>query len=190
MIDNEGNAYLGGNDGRIEILDNETRLQPDQYHISIYFHTLNFSNIDADLYYYKLAGIDKEWVGPTNKTYVLYPYLNAVEYTFVVKSKNELSGLFSDPAEFSFIILKPWYKQTWFIIFMAVLVLSIVSLFYKFRINSIRKQEKKKREVLIKISELEAMALQARMNPHSSSTHLAQYKTIYSITMLTMHSRT
>jgi len=142
------------------------KLDPDQNHLSIYFHTLNFNNPEADLHYYKLDGIDADWNRSTSKNYVIYPYLVPGKYTFRVKSRNKLSGLFSIPAEFSFVILKPWYKQTWFIVLIIVLFAGIVISIYKIKVNDIKKNEKKKREILKKISELESKALQAQMNPH------------------------
>jgi len=141
-------------------------LNSDENHISIYFHTLNYNNPDADNYYYKLDGLDKNWIGPTNKKYVVYPYLNSGKYRFLVKSKNGLSGLFTPTAEFEFVILTPWYKQIWFYIFLAILVIFFFVIFYTVRLRSIRKKEERKRYIMQKISELENKALQAQMNPH------------------------
>lgn len=141
-------------------------LDPNQNHVSIYFHTLNFNNTDADLYYYKLDGIDKGWVGPTDKNNVVYPFLNSGSYKFLAKSVNSLSGLESNQAEFQFVILTPWYKQIWFYIITSVLFFIVLFIVYKKRINLIKKKEEDKRGVMQKISELEIKALQAQMNPH------------------------
>ncbi|MCD4746340.1 MAG: hypothetical protein K8R58_08580, partial [Bacteroidales bacterium] len=142
------------------------KLNLDQNHISIYYHTLNYNNPDADMYYYKLDGIDKDWIGTTDKKYVVYPYLNPGEYRFMVKSKNELSGLFTQPAEFKFVILTPWYQQTWFYLLLVALVFILFTLIYKIRVRFVKKQEERKRNILRRISELEIKALQAQMNPH------------------------
>ncbi len=142
------------------------KLDPDQNHISIYFHTLNYNNVDADYYYYKLDGIDKDWIGPTDKKSVIYPFLPSGKYKFIVKSKNDLSGLFTKPAEFMFVILKPWYQQVWFYIVLATLIFGSFILFYKLRLRNMRKKEESKRDIMQKISDLETKALQAQMNPH------------------------
>jgi len=141
-------------------------LRHDENNFSIHFHTLNFVNSNAEQYYYKLEGIDREWTGPTNKTYVVYPYLKPGKYTFKAKSRNHTSGLFSSEATFSFTILKPWYFQLWFIISMSVIILITTAILYRMRIKYIRRQEKQKRDIVTKISELETKALQAQMNPH------------------------
>jgi len=142
------------------------QLNPNQNHLSIYFHTLNFNDPESDLHYYKLDGIDDDWNLPTNNNYVVYPFLAPGKYNFRVKSRSERTGLFSMPAEFSFTILKPWFKQTWFILLMVALLVAFIITAYNLRVNSIRTEEKKKRQILLKISELESKALQAQMNPH------------------------
>ncbi len=142
------------------------KLEPDQNHISIHFHTLNYNNPNADFYYYKLDGIDKEWIGPSDKKYVVYPNLNSGKYRFLVKSKNKLSGLTTQTVEFSFVILTPWHQQIWFYIFLAALLITFFILFYNIRLKNMRKKEESKRHIMQKISELETKALQAQMNPH------------------------
>ena len=148
-------------------LPSETpELEYDQNNISIYFHTLNYNNPNADNYYYKLKDADKNWVSSTKKGYVVYPNLNPGTYTFQVKSRNELSNLDSEIAEFKFKILPPWYLQTWFIILLIFLLLTTLTILYKARVNSIKKREVKKTKIVKRFSELEMKALQAQMNPH------------------------
>lgn len=144
----------------------EVTLPYDDNNLSIYYHTLNFVNHDAEEYYYKLEGIDDEWNGPTKKNYVVYPFLKSGEYTFRAKSRNHTSGITSTEAVFSFTILKPWYFQLWFIISMSIILLCIITILYRLRIRNIRRQENQKREIMTRISDLETKALQAQMNPH------------------------
>ena len=141
------------------------RLEPEENHISFYFNTLNYID-DGDEYYYKLDGVDDSWMGPSRKDYIVYPFLNPGHYTFMLKSKNLSSQLYSDIAEFDFIILKPWYKQLWFTILVIFLIILILFIAYKFRINDLQKKENEKREIMRNISDLETKALQAQMNPH------------------------
>jgi len=146
--------------------DDELILSPDENHLSIYFHTLNFLNPESDQYYYKLDGIDKDWVGPTDKKNVVYPYLHYGKYKFLVKSRNKTSGLNSNVAEFSFEIMTPWYKQIWFYTIVLISLIAIIFLAYSLRIKWLKKVEEEKRKIMQHISELEIKALQAQMNPH------------------------
>lgn len=142
------------------------RLDSEQNHISIYYHTINYANTDYDEYFYILEGIDEDWSEANDRKYVIFPNLSPGKYHFLVKSRNRHSGLYSETAEFSFIIKRPWYKQIWFYILVILIIIISLLLIYKRRIHIIEKKEKKKREVFQKISELESKALQAQMNPH------------------------
>lgn len=206
-IDSEGNMWLATTDGvvkvdanlildtkyyplktvidKVELFNKETdwsqygeidrwlklpteviELPYDENNLSIYYHTLNYVNSEAEEYYYMLEGIDEEWIGPTTKTYVVYPYLKPGRYTFKALSRNQTSGLMSSEAMFEFVILKPWYFQLWVIISATVLFIALIFTAYKLRIRSIRRQENQKREIMTRISDLETKALQAQMNPH------------------------
>jgi len=142
------------------------KLESDQNHISIYYHTINYANTDYDEYFYKLDGIDEEWYEANDRKYVVFPHLRPGEYNFLVKSKNKHSGLFSEAASFRFIIKTPWYQQIWFYSLIILLISLSLFIIYKKRIQIIERKEQKKREVFQKISELETKALQAQMNPH------------------------
>lgn len=142
------------------------RLTLDQNHLSFFYHTINYNNTNEDSYYYKLKGVDNNWAGPTNKKYVVYPNLKPGKYTFMVKSRNKLSGLHSEGDEFSFIILRPWYLEPWLYIVIASVLLAILYTFYKYRIRYIKNREENKTRIMKKITDLEIKALQAQMNPH------------------------
>lgn len=159
-------SNYGAMDRWSKLPEESVTLKHDENNISIHYHTINFVNSIAEQYYYKLEGIDQEWTGHGNKTYVVYPYLKPGKYTFRAKSRNHTSGLYSTEATFMFTILKPWYFQWWFIISMSVILMSTIALLYRMRIRYIRRQEKQKREIMTRISNLETKALQAQMNPH------------------------
>ena len=146
--------------------ENTMKLHHTQNHLSIYYHTLNFNNPENEAYFYRLDGSDKKWHGPSDKDYVVYPFLNPGKYIFRVKSLNKHSNLFSREARFSFIILTPWHKQWWFLLLVIIMLIGFSLLGFHLRLNYVRKAEKKKREVLSKITELETKALQAQINPH------------------------
>ncbi len=144
----------------------ELKLKAKQNYLSIYFKTLNYLNPEKDQYYYKLKGVDMAWSGPTTKQYVVYPNLQYGDYKFMVKSVNSNSGLETRVAEFDFKILTPWFKTWWFYSLFIFILIFISLIIYKYRIKTIRTKEKKKRDILSKISELETKALQSQMNPH------------------------
>jgi len=141
-------------------------LQPDQNHLTFYFHTISYSDPLDEMYYYMLKGIDTSWNGPTDKTYVIYPQIPSGEYTFLARSYNCRTDSYSQKASISFRILTPWYHTWWFYAISSFLLIMILLSLYTIRIRDIKIKEKRKREILSRISELESRALQAQMNPH------------------------
>jgi signal transduction histidine kinase len=84
-----------------------------QNYLSFSFAGLQFSNPDKLVYRYILEGIDKNWSPiSANSTSENYRDLPPGNYTFKVASKG-FNGVWSQPAELSFIILPPWWQTWW-----------------------------------------------------------------------------
>jgi class 3 adenylate cyclase len=76
-------------------------------------------------YSYYLQGNDESWSAWTNKTDKEYTNLYEGEYIFKVKAKN-VHGFESEPAEYKFTILPPWYRTIWaYISYLIVLIFII-----------------------------------------------------------------
>ena len=115
----------------------------DSNTISFEFVSNEFTNQEKNQYQYRLAGIDKDWVIADKNRNVRYPDLPPGNYTFEVRSSNN-DGLWeTDPATFSFRIIPPFYRTTWFYFLSAFLILSALagSAFLFFR-QRLRKQER------------------------------------------------
>ena len=88
------------------------------------FAGLTYSLPDQIVYFYKLEGYDKDWVNAENNHTARYTNLNNGKYTFSVKALDYSGRPSLQPAQFSFTITPPFWKEGWFIFFMVV-VLSI-----------------------------------------------------------------
>jgi hypothetical protein len=94
------------------------------------------------LYYYKLEGVDKDWISTNGQPQATYTYLPGGEYTFKVKSGTR-SGIASDKiTSFKIKIIPPVWKQWWFYLLATVIVSALVYFF--FRIHYKRKIEAEK----------------------------------------------
>ena len=112
-------------------LPSDLILQPNQNFLSFNYQALEYSNPNSVVYRYFLEGIDKTWSDITNETSSEnYRDLPPGDYTFKVAAKG-YNNLWSEPAEFSFTIVPPWYKTWWaylaYIILLTLILYSIVN---------------------------------------------------------------
>ncbi len=102
-------------------------LNDKENYISFKFSGLSFANEDEVFYRYFLQGVESDWSESTWQNSTKYPYLGPGNYTFCVKASNN-HGIWSETAaEYSFVILAPFWRQTWFI---ALLIISAAGLSY------------------------------------------------------------
>src|SRR5688572_1929723 len=97
---------------------------------------------DAPLQYrYKLEGQDEEWIYSGERNFVSYN-LQPGNYTFKAEAKNEFGEWSTEPASFNFIIPTPIWKSGWFISSIGLLILSLLYLLYRYRIQQALKLER------------------------------------------------
>lgn len=143
---------------------NQFKLSPTENNISLGFKTVDLLQPNKVNYRYKLNNTFSTWSTNNN---VQLANLNAGKYTFKIQSKvgEKLSKLKS----ISFIIAKPIYKETWFIMIAIIFVLLLLYFLVDFYIKKNNKKNKNKIEALKlenHLLSLEQKALQLQMNPH------------------------
>jgi len=112
-------------------------------------------------YHYKLLGYEERWVTSNyTENEIVYNGLGPGTYTFVIKVEN--SGKISEPISYSFSILSPLYLRWWFIIGTSLLVILIITLIYRYMLNS----QRKKSEMINELNFSKLTAIQSQMNPH------------------------
>jgi ligand-binding sensor domain-containing protein len=131
-----------------------------QNFLTIEFASLNFSSIVQTKYYYKLSGVNNDWMNAGIRRSATYTNLQPGDYTFTVKADN--GNAVSKETSFEIIIEPPFWKTTWFIVLCLILVAAIIYFLIQRRIKTIRS----KAELKQKIAETEMIALRAQMNPH------------------------
>ncbi len=103
----------------------EIRLQHDQNSFSIYFSSLSYMQRDKLTYYYKMEGIDKNWIKADRRYYENYSLLPPGKYTFKVYCEN-LEGMRSlNTTEIHIYIKPPFWRTWWFrcsVLFLIALI--------------------------------------------------------------------
>jgi ligand-binding sensor domain-containing protein len=136
-------------------------LLPGKQTFTIDFAVLNYDLAQNNQYFYRLLPHSKEWI--ENSTGHLSFYnLAPGTYQLEVKGKNKLGDTYT-AADMLIIIVKPyWYQTNCFKVLCILALLAAVTGFYRWRLNSVRRQAGFKQ----KIAETEMQSLRAQMNPH------------------------
>lgn len=104
--------------------------------LTVEFAVLNFSGVQQTNYYYRLSGIDKDWVNGGTKQVANYTNLPSGKYVFEVKAQQGNNN--GAITFFKIIITPPWWKTWWFIVFVSCSIFLFAYLFIKWRIKNMR----------------------------------------------------
>jgi len=140
--------------------DKPVVLPYDLNFFSIEFAALDFSGLRQNYFFYRLVGVDKNWVQTTSQQFVDYTDLKPGHYTFEVKASDGIRT--TAVTSFPIIIRPPWWGTWWFRILCLVFLLGSIYVLIKKRIQLIQYQSGLKHRV----AEMEMKALRAQMNPH------------------------
>ena len=145
----------------------QLELKHNQNYITFDYGGIYFKNPEKVRYQYQLEGVDQDWLPPTKNRSATYSYLPDGSYNFKVRSYQIDNPEGISTANFSFMILPPFYKTSWFFLLM---VLSLVGLFYLIYNSRIKKEREKREKIQLqlqtKLIELESQSLNSSMNRH------------------------
>jgi len=95
--------------------------------VSFEFNAMELSRPYLVKYQYILEGYDKEWSPLTNKTDVSFGNIPEGTYTFKLKAQSPF-GVWSEPLEYKFTVLPPWYRTIWMYAVYILLLIGIIIL--------------------------------------------------------------
>jgi signal transduction histidine kinase/CheY-like chemotaxis protein/streptogramin lyase len=123
----------------------ETRsitLSYEQSTISFDFALLDFLSHGKKNYSYMLKGFDKGWNNIGRKNSAAYTNLPHGNYTFMVKCRNSNQQESVDSViSLNIIIVPPFWLTWWFKAISVLVILSVIYLIYRLRINAIIRQK-------------------------------------------------
>jgi ligand-binding sensor domain-containing protein len=141
-------------------------LHHQQTNIAFSFAFLTKNHTPGYRLFYKLDGIDADWVAADEKASAQYNSLAPGRYRFHVKAINQQGTQQSQAFLLPLRIASPWYESWWFYTLLALVVAGTILTFYRYRIHSIHQQNTLKQNFHKKLNETEMRALRAQMNPH------------------------
>lgn len=152
---------------KVELFSNEVdtsaahTFKYDENSFTFNYSVLYYSD-PANIYFqYKLEGLDTTWQLTTDDS-KSFPKLPPGNYVFKVRSSLNKNFSHADEASYSFVIIKPFWKQWWFILLAILTGGAILYWFIKTRENRIQHVERLKQEKI----EFEFQVLRNQVNPH------------------------
>lgn len=107
--------------------------------ITFNYTATSLRNSDGIIFGIMLKGYNNDWI-ITTQTVATYTNLPPGDYCFMVKAANA-NGIWSIPYQYSFTILKPWYKTWWALTLWTVLAISLIIFLFQARLRAVRKEE-------------------------------------------------
>jgi ligand-binding sensor domain-containing protein/signal transduction histidine kinase len=123
---------------------NETDTLKLSYKIKTFtleFAALHYSMPEKNQYKYFLKGFDKTWQNVTHRNDATYTNLQPRKYTFMVMASNNDGKWDEVPASIIIIITPPFWHTALFKISFVLLVMSLFSGIYLYRVNRLKRQQ-------------------------------------------------
>lgn len=127
------------------------------------FSALGF--INPKEFSYKLDDVDSDWVYTTERQTAMYTNLKPGEYNFFLRARN-VGGDWSNEKTIAVDLIPFWWETYWFKGFLIWLILIALYLFYRWRLQSLRQEDKIKSDFQQRLNDIEMQALRSQMNPH------------------------
>jgi len=88
------------------------QLPYDKNHLTFYFAAIDWAAPHKIRYSYRMEGLDSNWSQPSADPVADYRKLPFDTYTFQIRAIGE-SGVWSEPFDYTFAILPPWWHTWW-----------------------------------------------------------------------------
>ncbi len=142
-------------------LQKKYHLKYNQNNIAVKYEALMFGVQNSANFRYMMIGLDSSCT-QTNAKELRFSFLPPGNYTLELTTKNKDGFWNKNSKKIIFIIEKPYWEKTWFIVLIVLLTLSFIYLFIRIKTKQIHKKNQMQRELNIYIKQ----ALVNHMNPH------------------------
>jgi signal transduction histidine kinase/ligand-binding sensor domain-containing protein/CheY-like chemotaxis protein len=134
-----------------------------QSSISLTFAALNYIITRNNQYYYKLDGLDKDWIKAGTERKASYTNLDPGTYTFRVRGSNNDNVWNNTGASVIIEITPPFWATLWFRMLAFLVVILSAYFLYGYRINAIETQKRQlERQVKERTAEVTQQSLELK----------------------------
>ncbi len=139
---------------------------------------LNFINPEKNQYKYFINGFSNEWIDLGTRHSETIMNLNPGKYTLIVKGSNN-DGVWNElGASIEIYIIPPFWQTWWFRLLSFLVIISLLFMFYRYRINKIE-EKKQLLEVQIKEKTEAAQKIQDALSEVEILKNQLQAENIY-----------
>jgi ligand-binding sensor domain-containing protein/two-component sensor histidine kinase len=135
------------------------RLSYNENNLSLLFNIINFESPGSYRFEYRLNNADS-WTVLASQRSINLNQLQPGKYITWIKAIDKFGE--ETTKEFTIIIKPPFWKTTWFLAGIGLLIAAIIWLIYKYRITQIRQRANLDKQ----LAQTEMKALHSQMNPH------------------------
>ena len=130
--------HLAASTGSGRELDSASlaRLDPDDDRVQFRYAGIHLSAPERVQYFYRLDGLDREWVKAGNRRLIDYNSLKHGSYRFTVRA--EVPGGPASDRSYGFEVLPYFYESAWFRMLCAAILLAMAGGAYSLRLRQIR----------------------------------------------------
>lgn len=129
------------------VASKKNQLGPHQNSFTFYFSSLSFARQNKLIYYYKLDGVDNDWVKAEEERAANYTSLPPGKYIFNVKCIN-MQGIESANVTSLPLTILPHFYQTWWFISLAFIAVGLLTyLMYRMRLTKLLAVERIRNKV-------------------------------------------
>ncbi len=115
--------------------------------LTIQFASLSYWESNRINYYYKLQGIDNDWVNGQGQRFATYTNLRGGKYTFSVKCENSDAISSNVITTMTLIIHPPFWQTWWFEVLLVLIVAAGLYLLYRYWISQLLQLQKVRNEI-------------------------------------------
>jgi len=124
-------------------------------YIEFSFSYIDFINPGKAIFQYKLTPFEQEWVKIKSNRKIQFTNLSPGKYEFIIEAIPELGQKKNIVAQLKFEILPAYYQTVWFKVILALVLLFLVYLFYKIRLQALKSNQiKLENEIKIRTKEI------------------------------------
>lgn len=131
----------------------DLRLPYDKNFISFEFAALDFTWPEKNRYKYMMEGLDTDWVSSGKRRFANYINLPPGKYVFRVKGSNSDNVWNEQGTALNLVINPPFWAAWWFRIAAGVLLMLLIFVSYRARVNTIKRRNRELSEANSRLEE-------------------------------------